>query len=84
MKIMTVAVLALAVLSAPLAYADQPHMRDALASLKDAKKSLEMASEDKGGNRVKAIKAINEAIEYVEAGIRFDKTHISPNENMKH
>jgi hypothetical protein len=58
------------------AYAEhQPHMRDALASLKTALDSLEKASPDKGGHRVKAMEATRLAIDEVKAGIEFDNKH---------
>jgi len=50
----------------------QPKMRAALDSLRDAKRSLEQATPDKGGHRVKAIDLTKAAIEQVEAGIKFD------------
>ena len=53
----------------------QPKMKAALDSLRDAKRSLEQATPDKGGHRVKAIDLTKAAIEQVEAGIRFDNRH---------
>ncbi|MFL5350751.1 MAG: hypothetical protein ACJ8AT_38765 [Hyalangium sp.] len=53
----------------------QPRMHDALASLKSALDSLEKASADKGGHRVKAIEHTRQAIEEVKAGIEFDNVH---------
>jgi len=53
--------------------ANQPHMEAALASLEQAKASLQKAVADKGGHRVKAIKAIDTAIAEVKAGIEFAK-----------
>lgn len=50
----------------------QPKMRAALDSLRDAKRSLEQATPDKGGHRVKAIDLTKAAIDQVEAGIKFD------------
>lgn len=50
----------------------QPYMRGALTNLKQAKSLLEKASGDKGGHRVKALKATEDAIAEVEAGIKFD------------
>jgi hypothetical protein len=50
----------------------QPNMQAALDSLKSALTSLEAATPDKGGHRVKAIKATKTAISEVEAGIKFD------------
>ncbi|PWT87825.1 MAG: hypothetical protein C5B55_14155 [Blastocatellia bacterium] len=48
---------------------DQPHMRAALQSLKDAKGKLENATADKGGHRVKAIEFVDKAIDEVNKGI---------------
>jgi len=53
----------------------QPRMRAALDSLRDAKRSLEAATPDKGGHRVKAIQLTKSAIAEVEAGIKFDNRH---------
>jgi len=51
------------------------HMQAALDHLRDARAELDQASADKGGHRVKAISLINEAIDEVQAGIRFDNRH---------
>jgi hypothetical protein len=58
---------------APMTFADQPNMEAALASLEEAKASLLKATTDKGGHRVKALKAVNDAIAEVKAGIEFAK-----------
>lgn len=50
----------------------QPNMRAAIQHLKSAKESLQKASADKGGHRVKAIQLVNEAIAEVEKGIEAD------------
>lgn len=50
----------------------QPHMRNALGLLENAKKQLQAASSDKGGHRVKAIEHVDAAIEQVKKGIEFD------------
>lgn len=58
------------------AYAErQPHMRDAMASLKSAFDSLEKATPDKGGHRVKAMELTKQAMEEVKAGMEFDNKH---------
>lgn len=63
-------------LAMPAAQADrQPHMKDALGHLTAAKSSLERATADKGGHRVKAIAAVNEALEQTRKGIAFDNRH---------
>jgi len=56
------------------------HMQDALKQLQDARASLQAASADKGGHRVKAIRAIDEAIAEVKAGMEFDREHESKRE----
>ena len=53
----------------------QPHMRDALTSLQTAFNSLEKATADKGGHRVKAMELTKQAIDEVKAGIEFDNKH---------
>jgi hypothetical protein len=53
----------------------QPNMRNALGSLKTALASLNAATADKGGHRVKAIDLTKSAIEQVEQGIKFDNKH---------
>lgn len=58
------------------AFADrQPHMKAALVHLEKALSSLKDATADKGGHRVKAIKAVEEAIAETKAGIDFDDKH---------
>lgn len=63
--------------------AAQPHMEAALASLEQARASLQNATVDKGGHRAKALRAVDTAIAQVKAGIEFDRRHLSPNENKK-
>jgi len=53
----------------------QPKMQAALQSLNSALGSLQAASPDKGGHRVKAIALTKSAIEQVEKGIKFDNKH---------
>jgi len=50
-------------------------MQDALSSLNSALGSLQTATSDKGGHRVKAIALTKSAIEQVEKGIKFDNKH---------
>ncbi len=50
----------------------QPKMHDALGHLQSALTSLQNATSDKGGHRVKAIALTKSAIEQVEKGIKFD------------
>ena len=54
---------------------DQPRMQAALNHLQDARNNLEAATEDKGGHRVKAIEFVNKAIDEVNKGIEYDRTH---------
>ena len=51
---------------------EQPHMEAAHQLLKMAKEHLQLASNDKGGHRVKAMALISDAIAEVKAGIEFD------------
>lgn len=53
----------------------QPEMQAALQHLREAQASLEQASHDKGGHRVKALEHIQQAMSEVEAGIQYDNTH---------
>ena len=55
------------------AMADQPQMKAAHASLKDAERHLEKATTDKGGHRVKALELVREAIQEVNRGIAYDR-----------
>ena len=53
----------------------QPKMQAALDSLHSAQHSLEQATADKGGHRAKAIELTKQAIDQVQAGIKFDNRH---------
>lgn len=57
------------------AVADQPQMKAAHASLKDAERHLEKATTDKGGHRAKALELVREAIQEVNRGIVYDRRH---------
>ena len=57
------------------AVADQPHMRAALEHLRAARSELEIADRDKGGHRVRALRAVNDAIGQCEMGMQYDRTH---------
>jgi hypothetical protein len=59
----------MAVTVIPQVYGSQPHMQNALASLRTARAELEKAVHDKGGHRVRAIKLVDQAIQQVELGI---------------
>jgi hypothetical protein len=60
---------------AGMALGRQPHMQAALEHLRDARNELQEASHDKGGHRAKAIDLVNQAIDDVQAGIRYDNRH---------
>ncbi|HSO33197.1 MAG TPA: hypothetical protein VLT33_11775 [Labilithrix sp.] len=63
------------------AHADaQPKMQAALTSLESARASLEVATTDKGGHRVKALQATKDAIEETKKGIAYDNSHESKDE----
>ena len=62
-------------LTAAPAEAAQIHMDIALGTLRTALRQLNDALDDKGGFRVKAIAAVNDAIADVVAGIDYAKTH---------
>ena len=51
------------------AMADQPHMQSALASLIEARDQLAVATHNKGGHRVEALRLTNAAIAEVQAGM---------------
>ena len=61
------------VASAPVA--DQPRMKEALELLRSARSHLNNATADKGGHRAKAIEYVDRAIDQVEKGIEYDRTH---------
>lgn len=66
------AALAAATLVPDVTAEPQPKMRQALDNLRDAQRALEQASHDKGGHRAKALQLTRQAIDEVQAGIRFD------------
>lgn len=53
----------------------QPNMEAAMQQLRAAQASLQNASTDKGGHRVRAMQLIDQAMGEVEAGIRYDNRH---------
>jgi len=63
------------VFTAPVAKADQPKMKDALADLEAARVKLEHADHDKGGHRERALELVNNAIAQIKEGIRYDRHH---------
>lgn len=54
---------------------DQPNMVSARNALNNALASLNRASADKGGHREQARKHVSDAINEVNAGIEYDRTH---------
>lgn len=72
-KTFAIALAGATLFGAGMVYGRQPHMQAALDHLRDARAQLEQASADKGGHRVKAIELVNQAIDEVQAGIRYDR-----------
>lgn len=62
---------------------DQPHMQAALDALKQAKAHLEQAAHDKGGHRVAALKAVDDAIRHTEMGIKAGAGNAEKHEHDK-
>jgi ribose/xylose/arabinose/galactoside ABC-type transport system permease subunit len=60
-----------AVAGATIAYANQPHMVNALSSLQAARAELVQAVANKGGHRERAIEAVDRAIGETRAGIAY-------------
>jgi hypothetical protein len=60
---------AVAIFSTGIAIGAQPHMKNALGALQNAKSQLEKAEHNKGGHRVRAIELINQAISEVQSGM---------------
>ncbi len=52
---------------------DQPNMESARANLQKAKGELQVAKQNKGGHRAKALNLVNKAIAEVNKGIQFDR-----------
>ena len=61
------------VLGCGTARAEQPHMKAALAALRDAKHELEVAARNKGGHRERALELVDKAIAQVEEGIAYGR-----------
>ena len=80
MKLLSCVLAAVTLAASSACFADQPAMHAALASLVQARDSLQKASHDKGGHRVKAIRAVDAAIVEVQAGINFDRIQLLPQE----
>jgi len=60
---------AIVFINLPSVRADQPHMRDALAHLQEARAALATAIHNKEGHREKALALVDRAIAEVKAGI---------------
>lgn len=58
-----------------IAFADQPNMEKARSYLNSALGNLNRASADKGGFREQAMRLVRDAINEVNAGIEYDRTH---------
>lgn len=54
-----------------------PNMASGLAQLKNAQKSLQNASGDKGGHRYRSLLLIEQAIKEAELGLEYDRDHTS-------
>ena len=53
----------------------QPEMTAAMQHLQEAAHDLEVAAQNKGGHRAKALKMVQQAMREVQAGIQYDNTH---------
>ena len=53
----------------------QPEMTAALQNLREAQRNLQLGSHDKGGHRANAVRLTSQAIEEVEAAIKYDNRH---------
>jgi len=53
----------------------QPHMQSALDHLQSARSELSAAEANKGGHRERAIRLVDDAIDQVQRGMEFARTH---------
>jgi hypothetical protein len=53
----------------------QPHMQAALDHLRAARNELSSATSDKGGHRERAMSIVDQAVDEVQRGIDFARTH---------
>jgi hypothetical protein len=77
-KFFAIALLTVALVSgffAGRAYARQDHMWNAMNALKNARTELNAAETNKGGHREAALKLVNDAIDEVQLGIDYARTH---------
>ena len=75
MKTSIVILLSISTLGLSSAFARQPHMDRALEHLRAAKAELQMAEENKGGWRERALENVNRAIADTERGRGFAAGH---------
>jgi len=75
MKTSIVILLSISTLGLSSAFARQPHMDRALEHLRAAKAELQMAEENKGGWRERALENVNRAIADTERGRSFAAGH---------
>ncbi len=64
-------------------YENQPQMNSAMQNLRQAEESLQAASPDKGGHRVRAIELIRRAEREVQSGIEYDNRYSSRGERYE-
>ena len=53
----------------------QPHMQSAMDHLRSARDELSAAEANKGGHRERAINLVNDAIDHVQRGMDYARTH---------
>ncbi len=70
-------ILSVSLLTLPARAVDQPRMQAAKSDLENALKYLRKASADKGGHRERAIDLASQAVNAVNNGIDYDRTHIT-------
>jgi hypothetical protein len=70
-----VIVAAVAAMNLGSARADQPHMQRALEHLRAARAELQVAEQNKGGWRIRAVHNVDQAIADTEKGMSFDRHH---------
>ncbi|MGH8093577.1 MAG: hypothetical protein ACREIF_08900 [Chthoniobacterales bacterium] len=68
-KTCLILVVSVAVMSLQSVRADQPHMKEALHHLREARAALARAEHNKEGHRDRAIQLVEQAIAEVEAGM---------------
>ncbi len=76
--VLVAAIIGMVLITNPAAALDQPRMQAAREDLVKAQTSLNRATTDKGGHRNRALEIVAQAIREVDAGIEYDRTHITP------